>query len=203
MTVRRIKGRGLLFKDVPLAHYRLLQQIPAHADPAGCRAADERLYQDAAHEPDDPEADDINADWREYTLPDFREDFARQLDTVQADLATATEKPGNSEGPFHDVLVPLDHVDAWYGALNQARLVMQERYRFPEQETPEALFALLESEHIGPYFTARLYSEIQGVLLELGMDAGWGDDADDEEGEENEDENENEKADEDDDDVPF
>ena len=199
MTVRRIKGRGLIFRDVPLAHYRLLQQIGVHADPAGSRAADERLYQDAAHDPDDPGADDINADWREYTLPDFREQFSRQIDTVQADLAAAREKPGTSEGPFHDVTVPLDHVDAWYGALNQARLVMQERYRFPEKETPEALFELLESENIGPYFTSRFYMEIQSVLLELGMDAEWGDEDDDEEGEENEKEKEND----DEDDVPF
>ena len=47
---------------------------------------------------------------------------------------------------------------------------MQERYEFPETENLEAMVALLTSKNLKPYLTSRFYMEIQGALLDLGMD---------------------------------
>ena len=194
MKIRRVPSRGLVISRLPASHLRLLQQIPLHADPAGSRGAEERLYQSPVKTPLDDTEDELVNDWNDHVLPDLRSDFARQIDCVTADLLTVRREyapataetpavrenePGEDEdeddeetqppGDSYELVIPLDHVESWYGALNQARLVMQARYNFPETESLEAIVALLASENLKPYLTSRFYTEVQGVLLELGM----------------------------------
>ena len=80
------------------------------------------------------------------------------------------EDAATSPAATYELIIPFDHIESWYGALNQARLVMQERYEFPETENLEAMVALLTSKNLKPYLTSRFYMEIQGALLDLGMD---------------------------------
>ena len=82
--------------------------------------------------------------------------------------------PPNAAAPpeTYELVIPHHHVESWFGALNQARLVMQARYNFPELETLESLVSLLASENLNPYLTSRFYTQLQGALLELGMDVG-------------------------------
>lgn len=192
---------------MPEAQLRLLQQIPLHADPAGSRQAEERLYLDPVRPDEDEMGDEVNNDWRELVEPELRALFASQIDILTTDLKTAQRhQPGDFEdefsageddssamegadsefeeedeygleerGPapgevYYHFVVPFDHVEAWYGALNQARLVMQERYQFPELETMDALMAMLQSENFQPYMISRFYVDIQGALLGMAMD---------------------------------
>jgi hypothetical protein len=195
MRIRRLKSKALVLSRLPASQLRLLQQIPVHADPAGSPAAEERLYQTPVRRPLDDTEDELNEDWNEHVVPDLRSDFARQMDCVVDDLRTARrernpprekgervreEKSARDEDEDEDetergsesyeVVIPPEHIDSWYGALNQARLVMQARYNFPEVESLAAVVALLASENLKPYLTARFYTEIQAALLELGMD---------------------------------
>jgi len=78
--------------------------------------------------------------------------------------------PDSVAAETYALIIPHHHVESWFGALNQARLVMQARYNFPELETLESIVALLASENLKPYLTSRFYTEMQGALLELGMD---------------------------------
>jgi len=80
------------------------------------------------------------------------------------------EDAATSPAATYELIIPFDHIESWYGALNQARLVMQERYEFPETENLEAMVGLLTSKNLKPYLTSRFYMEIQGALLDLGMD---------------------------------
>jgi hypothetical protein len=48
---------------------------------------------------------------------------------------------------------------------------MQERYEFPETENLTAMVELLTSKNLKPYLTSLFYMDIQGALLDLGMDA--------------------------------
>ncbi len=80
------------------------------------------------------------------------------------------EDAATSPAATYELIIPFDHIESWYGALNQARLVMQERYEFPETENLEAMVELLTSKNLKPYLTSRFYMEIQGALLDLGMD---------------------------------
>lgn len=211
--MRRHPSQGLLVSRLTPAQLRLLQQIPAHADPSGSLEAESRLFQNPVRsDADDPEEDEITADWHEHVIPDLETEFSRQLDCVSEDLrrarreqpAAATDaspQPPKSHandgeeshndddgddsgsggdtkneytdeppGDFYEFAIPFDHVESWYGALNQARLVMQERYQFPEIESLDTIFELLQSENIKPYLTSRFYVEIQAALLEMAMD---------------------------------
>lgn len=193
MKIRRVKSKGLVLSRLPAAQLRLLQQIPLHADPAGSPAAEERLYQSPVKVPLDDIDDELINDWNDHVLPDLRSDFTRQIDCVSDDLrrvrrerpspATADpalreqgpdeeddEKSAIPTGDSYELVIPTDHVEAWYSALNQARLVMQARYKFPDVENLAAIVALLASENLKPYLTSRFYTEIQAALLDLGMD---------------------------------
>ncbi len=194
MKIRRIKSKGLVLSRLPAAQLRLLHQIPLHADTAGSPDAEDRLYQSPVRTPMDDTEDEIVNDWNDHIVPDLRADFTRQLDCVADDLRRARrespppattsrlreEPPGGdpeddpddspATSETYEVVIPADHIDLWYGALNQARLVMQARYNFPEVESLAAIIALLASENLKPYLTSRFYTEIQAALLELGMD---------------------------------
>lgn len=192
MRLQRDPSRGIIFSHVSESQLRLLQQIPVHADPSGSPKAVERLYLDPVRTPEGEIGEEINNDWRELVAPELRALFTGQIDTVLEDLQhvqrqgrreamqeesweeEAQDEEDEAGGDAHEVLyrfvVPFDHVEAWYGALNQARLVMQERYQFPEVETLEALMEMFKSENFHPYMISRFYVEIQGALLGLALD---------------------------------
>lgn len=201
MKMRRIISKGLVLSGMPAAQLRMLEQMALHADPSGSPAASERLYQSPVKQPQNVTDEELVDDWQEFVMPDLRHEFTRQLDCVANDLSQAQrestpsplhddslregedEDEGESEEEFEDedaatspaatyeLIIPFDHIESWYGALNQARLVMQERYEFPETENLEAMVELLTSKNLKPYLTSRFYMEIQGALLDLGMDA--------------------------------
>lgn len=194
MKMRRIISKGLVLSEIPAAQLRMLKQVALHADPSGSPAASERLYQSPVKQPQNVTDEELVDDWQEFVMPDLRQEFTRQLDCVANDLSQA--QPESTPSPPHDdllregededesededaatspaatyeLIIPFDHIESWYGALNQARLVMQERYEFPETENLEAMVGLLTSKNLKPYLTSRFYMEIQGALLDLGMD---------------------------------
>ena len=196
MKMRRIISKGLVLSEIPAAQLRMLKQVALHADPSGSPAASERLYQSPVKQPQNVTDEELVDDWQEFVMPDLRQEFTRQLDCVANDLSQA--QPESTPSPLHDdllrededededesededaatspaatyeLIIPFDHIESWYGALNQARLVMQERYEFPETENLEAMVGLLTSKNLKPSLTSRFYMESQGARLDLGMD---------------------------------
>jgi hypothetical protein len=81
-------------------------------------------------------------DLKEESQQETDEDEADQDDIVTDDVGEmkGEEEPDRSmiyaQFGFYDLLIPADHQAAWYSALNQARLVMHERHRFPEENEP-------------------------------------------------------------------
>ena len=98
------------------------------------------------------------------------EDEDEDEDEGESEEEFEDEDAATSPAATYELIIPFDHIESWYGALNQARLVMQERYEFPETENLEAMVGLLTSKNLKPYLTSRFYMEIQGALLDLGMD---------------------------------
>ena len=169
MKIRRVEGQGVRISGLLAGDLRLLEQIGVHADFAGSPAAEDRLLQEAVREIDEPRHEQLNEDWRECVLPELRTEFSRQLDVVRDDVATA--RPSSTKGgPRFEFVIPFDHIEAWYGALNQARLVMQQRYGFPEFDSPASILKLLQSPNLGPFLTSRFYVQLQAALLDLVMD---------------------------------
>lgn len=127
------------------------------------------------------------ADWADYVAPDLESGFAAARNQVSRDLAMAAAEAGG-EDPPERVEVPLEAAEAWYSALNQARLLMNEAQGVAEaletfrwqdltdedraRTDPRGLLLLAQYE---------FYTAIQSVLLEI-LDRGmpWtGEDGDD------------------------
>ncbi|MCB1062675.1 MAG: hypothetical protein KDN20_07120 [Verrucomicrobiae bacterium] len=123
-------------------------------------------------------------DWNEYVRPDLNASFGAARDQVSRDLAMAAVKADPSDDPDeldfdHDsepipmrVEVARTASDAWYSALNQARLLMNEahdlaesteRFRWPSEDDDQ------------PFDGARMlllaqyefYTAMQSILIEV------------------------------------
>lgn len=169
MTIQYDAEAGLRFSHVPADYFQLFQQVPVHADTSSFAPGAQRLQQTPIADPASEEDEEINDDWHDHVLPDMMEEFARQLDVVGEDLKGATRFEDRGGEEEYEFTIPVDHIERWYGALNQARLVMQERYDFPELETAEEIQELVNSERFGPYLISRFYTDIQGLLLKVMM----------------------------------
>lgn len=105
-------------------------------------------------------ADD--SEWDEYVVPDLETRFNNQSRLVAAAIQNARE---------HDepvVYIKPRHAEKWYGAINQARLALQARYKLESQDDFEDAPAELRSA----YFRDRFYLMLQSMLLEYVMEEG-------------------------------
>jgi len=102
---------------------------------------------------------DDESEWDEWVVPELVDGFDAQCDHV----TSAINQARKMETP--QVEITREDADLWYGALNQSRLALQDRYRF-DALSPEQM----ESEEIQQaYLRDRFYSSIQSVLLEYVM----------------------------------
>ena len=95
-------------------------------------------------------------DWREFVVPDLRDGFNSQLETIEKSLAGAgdDDKPGQ-------VFIQKDEAELWYGGLNQARLALEERCGFCDED-PAAMTPGKRSA----WFRSQFYLHVQSVLLD-------------------------------------
>ena len=103
-------------------------------------------------------------DWREYVVPDLREAFEDELGGVGAAIESAAHKA--EDGPGSLWITPAEAF-AWYSALNQARLALEDNFHFGP------------TDHIDPgpmaedardaYLRSKFYVAIQSLLLEYAM----------------------------------
>ena len=100
---------------------------------------------------DDPQAED----WREYVVPDLHETFDSQLAAVEQALGDA----GDGEGAAEIFITPQTG-GLWFGALNQARIALEERYDFSACED-RAMTPGMKSA----YFRSQTYQSLQSLLL--------------------------------------
>jgi len=140
----------------------LLRLIPVAATPDGHDAAMRRLFPLPT---DDPEE---CADWEEYVVPDLESHFESANDVVREDLEVLGSVTSEPPEVFE---IQRDHFDAWLSALNQARLVLSERFELAENDMDEPFMYLPDS----PRAMAKLQVHFYAVLQECLIHAGWGD----------------------------
>lgn len=106
----------------------------------------------------DPHAED----WQEYVIPDLREGFEDQLDTVSRWIAEAMETAGAEQ--IGSVWIHRKDGMLWYGALNQARLALEEKYRFG----PGIEVAAVELDPLNrtAFMRSQFYQVVQSLLLD-------------------------------------
>jgi uncharacterized protein YciU (UPF0263 family) len=166
MNIRRVPEMGLVIQEAGEPQLQSLRHIALHADAAGNPAAEKRLYPALFQQPDCSEHFEANRDWDEMVTSDLRRRFAADIEIVVADVQKAY--PSTEDG--WDVLIRFEHIPAWYSALNQARLVMAERYTFPDVRDIEALKAFIDSPDAAALETERFFTFLQSALLELELD---------------------------------
>lgn len=74
----------------------------------------------------------INAEWEQFVGPDLRHLFVTAAETVLRDL-TALEADPQDKKCFQ-VAFSAAHLDAWMSAINQARLILSEKFHITERE---------------------------------------------------------------------
>lgn len=101
-----------------------------------------------------------NTDWREFVLPDLEEGFTRQIAFVYQAIEKAAAEAGEEAGPL---FVEKEDALTWYGALNQARLTLQEMHQLPQAS--EELKGM-EPERRGAFYRSQFYCIIQTLLID-------------------------------------
>jgi len=106
--------------------------------------------------------DDAGAeDWQEYVVPDLREAFHDELSDVAVALENAINEANGGPGPIW--IGPNDAM-AWYSALNQARLALEEEFQFGQTENLDPTEFPVEKH--SAFSRSRIYCALQGMLLE-------------------------------------
>ena len=67
--------------------------------------------------------------------------------------------------PHFVLTIPADHAEAWFRAMNQARIVLSIRYGIDSERVPE-LGRLLEAGQLEYWFQYELFVSLQGWLVE-------------------------------------
>lgn len=153
MKIRRLDEKTVMLEDLEPFSIGLLQQISVCADPGDSVAAQERLYPTPTHG-DDPEMDE---EWKEYVEPEMRRLFSSAVDIVKNDLDRI--KPGGTV-----LELPVDNLEAWLHALNQARLALSARHGFTEEDMVKE-FPLDGSPRSFSLFQVHFYGLIQEFFL--------------------------------------
>lgn len=113
---------------------------------------------------------DEKSEWDEMVIPELKDFFSGQLrkvaDTV---LAAQTKATPESETPKGKVFIVREDGLEWYGALNQARLALESRYKFgPSQGVTEV--ESFPAPKRSAFIRSQFYCALQSVLLEHVLD---------------------------------
>lgn len=95
-------------------------------------------------------------DWREFVLPDLRDNFNAQISTIEDALDSFSEELEEGE-----IFIEKEQADFWYGGINQARIALEERYDFSSEDPIEMPPGLRSA-----WFRSQFYLHVQSLLLE-------------------------------------
>src|SRR3954467_13860509 len=125
MDIRR-KAQHLELSEVDPFLAELLRQVPESTAPGASDQAARRLYSDPANDPE------VCEEWKLYVQPELRRLFQSATEVVSRDLGQLN---GSGKSLRNCKLkIPIEHADQWLNTLNQARLVIAEKYQFTDKE---------------------------------------------------------------------
>lgn len=154
MRLRILKSGSLALSRLNPLEVDALLRIPQHADPTDVPEAKTRLFQNPVVMQDfseTPGVASMNEDWQDYVIPEMEQLFAGCIDEVRSDLGRLrphvrknTPPPAESEGEEEAaettvqfrLTIPRANTEAWFRAMNQARLVMAEKELWIPGEWP-------------------------------------------------------------------
>jgi hypothetical protein len=103
---------------------------------------------------------ELATDWEEYIIPDLEETFQSELAHVASAVAAARVECGGGAGPLW---ITRAEAEMWYGALNQARLALEDIHHFGpgEKLDPDTIPAKSRNALLRSQF----YCAVQSLLL--------------------------------------
>lgn len=107
---------------------------------------------------------EMAGDWQEYVLPELEEGFREDLKKVAAAVSNAHVAAKGEVGLLE--ISPHDRI-LWYGALNQARLAIEDCQCFGADAPLDP--QLLSPQRRRPYLRSQFYAALQSLLLDLGL----------------------------------
>ncbi|WP_411826016.1 hypothetical protein [Luteolibacter sp. AS25] len=106
----------------------------------------------------------VAEDWQDIIVPDLRESFSDDLHYIYASIEAAAAFEDNGETP---IWITQEDAPKWYSALNQARLSLEEKYKFgPDPESDPANLTPLRHEAL---LRNHFYSALQCCILDHAM----------------------------------
>lgn len=104
--------------------------------------------------------DEAGSDWEEYVVPDLRVEFSAQVMMVEEAINAALAASGGGPGA---ILVPAAEILSWFGALNQARLGLEDCYGFGGDGV--ANIAGMAANRRSGFLRGRFYAAVQEIML--------------------------------------
>ncbi|MFT6862886.1 MAG: hypothetical protein ACJAVK_001446 [Akkermansiaceae bacterium] len=104
---------------------------------------------------------DEDSMWDEIVVPELEQEFSKQRLAVMREVVKAKEDKS-------DIHIVKKSAEIWYGALNQARLGLEERYKFGPREFTEAS-KIEDPVARAAYYRSDFYCTVQSLLLQYVM----------------------------------
>ncbi len=102
---------------------------------------------------------DEDSMWEDIVMPELATEFSSQRSYVSG----VVEKARKAEED--EVIIRRDDAEQWYGALNQARLALEEKYGFGPRELRDA-DEISDEDMRSAYFRDEFYVTIQSLLMQ-------------------------------------
>jgi hypothetical protein len=119
---------GLRFEGLAAWHVGILAEVPSLLDPDQPDDVRRRLY------PAPFDEEERNAEWRKLVHPELFALVASAREIVSRDLRGLEPGPAAAEPPSWRMPIPAEHLRAWLGALNTARLTLGVRHGITEKD---------------------------------------------------------------------
>lgn len=117
--------------DLDETHLDLIRQAAEDASIGDSPEGRERLFPSPVPKKDELREGEFLEDWNEFVADDLETQFAGDVGTVLADLDNAIPQRSTKETAERRLRldVPLEHASAWFSALNQARLMLDQKFK--------------------------------------------------------------------------
>lgn len=135
----------------------------------------EMICTDASQMPDEPLADKLalymsgDEDWAELITPELSEQFNEQILHVSRAISTANKDADLTGCLF----IKEEEADIWFGAINQARLSLQERYdvsQYDESAEDDPNLDFEDPSLKAAIIRYHFYTSLQSLMLEYILD---------------------------------
>ena len=106
----------------------------------------------------------VSGDWNDFVVPDLKSEFEGQIAHVSK---AVNEAKSSLESGTGSIWIKPSDAMIWYGALNQARLALEEAHHLGDLDEPD--LPEQETARRSAFFRSQFYLTIQSILLERVM----------------------------------